>query len=221
MAQKKTEPPRRPLYTKKEVERPEDAFEIRQAEFVTSLAQYGPFEGKGLPQLAVAGKSNVGKSTLINKLTHNSKLARTSATPGKTRLINVFLLNRSFHLIDLPGYGFAKVDKQEKQRWGQMMQAYFEQAGELRHVLTLVDIRHEPTEDDIQMNLFLRQMGIPFTVVATKVDKISRGARMKQLAPICRALLVQPWQVICFSGEDGTGRGELLDLIDKVVSTEE
>ena len=192
--------------------------EIKTADFVTSMAQYGAFAGRGLPQIAVAGKSNVGKSSLINRLCRRAKLARTSATPGKTRLINVFLLNEAFHLIDLPGYGFAKVDKKEKARWGQMMQDYFEQAEELRHVLCLVDIRHEPTEDDRQMNLFLRQMGIPFTVIATKADKISRGARQKQLAPICRALMVQPWEVICWSSEDGTGREQVQKLLDEILA---
>ena len=198
--------------------------EITSADFITSMAQYGAFSGKGLPQVAICGKSNVGKSSLINKLCRRNKLARTSATPGKTRLINVFLLNgptNGFHLIDLPGYGFAKVDKQEKARWGSMMQAYFEQSEELVHCLCLVDIRHEPTQDDIQMNQFLRQMGIPFTVIATKCDKISRGARQKQLAPICRALLIQPWEVVCFSSEDGTGRDELLQLLEKVLSPAE
>ncbi|MCQ2457413.1 MAG: ribosome biogenesis GTP-binding protein YihA/YsxC [Clostridia bacterium] len=193
--------------------------EIKTAEFITSMADYGNFRGKGLPQIAVAGKSNVGKSTMINSLCRQNKLARTSATPGKTRLLNVFLLNGSFHLIDLPGYGFAKVDKKEKERWGVMMQNYFEQAEELEHVLCLVDIRHEPTQDDIQMNRFLREMGIPFTVIATKADKISRGARSKQLAPICRALLVQPWEIICYSGEDGTGRPELLHKIEEILAT--
>lgn len=191
--------------------------EIKKADFITSLAEYGPFEGKGLPQIAVAGKSNVGKSTLINRLCRRNKLARTSATPGKTRLINIFLLNDTFHLVDLPGYGFAKVDKKEKARWGRMMQDYFTQAEELRHVLCLVDIRHEPTEDDLTMNRFLRETGIPFTVVATKADKISRGARSKYLAPICRALLVQPWEIICFSGEEGTGRDELLARIEGIL----
>ena len=191
--------------------------EIRKAEFITSLADYGPFEGKGLPQIAVAGKSNVGKSTLINKLCNRNKLARTSSTPGKTRLINIFLLNEAFHLVDLPGYGFARVDKKEKARWGKMMQDYFEKSEELKHVFCLVDIRHDPTEDDKTMNSFLRQMNIPFTVIATKADKISRGARSKYLAPICRALLVQPWEIICFSGEDGTGRPELLEKMEKVL----
>lgn len=167
--------------------------EIKKAEFITSMAQYGKFEGVGLPQIAVAGKSNVGKSSLINKLCNRRSLARTSQTPGKTRLINAFLLNDSFHLIDLPGYGFAKVDKQEKLRWGKMMQDYFEQSDELRHVLCLVDIRHEPTEDDKQMNLFLRQMGIPFTVIATKADqdqprRTTEAARTYLPRPACAAV---------------------------------
>ena len=194
--------------------------EIKEAEFITSLASYGPFQGKGLPQIAVVGKSNVGKSTLINKLCRRNKLARTSSTPGKTRLINIFLLNQTFHLVDLPGYGFAKVDKKEKQRWGQMMQDYFTQSEELTHVFCLVDIRHDPTEDDLTMNRFLRETGIPFTVIATKADKISRGARSKHLAPICRALLVQPWEVICFSGLDGSGREELLARLETVLKEE-
>ncbi len=195
--------------------------EIRRAEFVTSMARYGDFPGRGLDQIAVVGKSNVGKSSLITRLCNRRGLARTRATPGKTRLINAFLINDAFHLIDLPGYGYAKVDKQEKAGWGRMMREYFEQAGELRHVLTLVDIRHEPTADDVQMNQYLRQMGIPFTVIATKADKISRGARQKQLAPICRALLVQPWQVICFSSEDGSGRDQVLEVMGTALNPEE
>ncbi len=196
--------------------------EIKTAEFITSMASYGDFAGRGLKQIAVVGKSNVGKSSLINCLCRRNKLARTSSTPGKTRLINVFQLNgeEGFHLIDLPGYGFARVDKQEKARWGQMMQDYFMKAEELQHVFCLVDIRHEPTEDDKTMNTFLRQMDIPFTVIATKSDKISRGARQKQLAPICRALLVQPWEIICFSSEDRTGREELLQRLEEVLTVE-
>ena len=191
--------------------------EIKKAEFITSLTDYGPFEGRGLKQIAVVGKSNVGKSTLINKLCRRNKLARTSSTPGKTRLINIFLLNDSFHLVDLPGYGFAKVDKGEKLRWGQMMQGYFERTRELKIVLQLVDIRHEPTQDDIDMVNFLRASGIPFQTVATKADKISRGARMKYTAPICRALQVQPWELIPWSSETGDGRDALIAVIDFIV----
>ena len=191
--------------------------EIKQATFVTSLSSYAEIPPITLPQLAVIGKSNVGKSSLINALCGRRKLCKTSATPGKTRLINVFLINNAFHLVDLPGYGFAKVDKQEKQRWGEMMERYFKESTRLRHALQLVDIRHDPTDDDIVMNRYLRDRGIPFTVVATKADKISRGARSKQLAPICRALLVQPWEVVVFSAEDGTGRETLLEKIEKNV----
>ncbi len=192
--------------------------EIKSASFVTSLADYHENPPINLPQLAVVGKSNVGKSSLINALCNRRKLCKTSGTPGKTRLINVFLINEQFHLVDLPGYGFAKVDKAEKKRWGEMMDRYFQDSTQLFHVLHLVDIRHEPTQDDIAMSNYFRQMGIPFTVVATKADKISRGARMKQIAPICRALLTQPWEIIAFSSEDGTGREQLLNRIETLLS---
>ena len=193
--------------------------EIRNAEFVTSMSAYKT-PSPALPQIAVAGKSNVGKSSLINCLCRRKALARTSATPGKTRLINLFLLNGAFHLVDLPGYGFAKVDKAEKQRWGQMMEDYFRDAGELLLTLHLVDIRHEPTQDDLQMNAYLRSTGRPFIVIATKADKVSRGARMKYLAPICRVLQVQPWQVICASSETGEGRENILDALETVLESE-
>lgn len=191
--------------------------EIKTASFVTSLADYAQEPPITLPQLAVTGKSNVGKSSLINALCNRKKLCKTSSTPGKTRLINVFLINDEFHLVDLPGFGFAKVDKKEKLRWGRMMETYFQESTLLTHVLQLVDIRHEPTADDVAMNQYLRQMGIPFTVVATKADKISRGARGKQLAPICRAMLTQPWEVIPFSSVTGAGREELLEKIETVM----
>lgn len=194
------------------------SMEIKNATFVTSLAKYAENPPITLNQLAVVGKSNVGKSSLINALCNRKKLCKISATPGKTRLINVFLINDTFHLIDLPGYGFAKVDKAEKERWGAMMDAYFQKSTLLRHVLLLVDIRHDPTVDDVTMANYLRQMQIPFTVVVTKADKISRGARGKQLAPICRALLVQPWEVVVVSAEDGTGREELLQKIETVLT---
>ena len=193
---------------------------VKRADFITSMKEYGDFATKGCPEVAFAGKSNVGKSSMINKLTNRGKLARTSATPGKTRLINVFQINQEVNFIDLPGYGFAKVSKTEKESWGRMMQNYFATTEDLCHVFHLVDIRHEPTTEDKEMNLFLRQSGIPFTVIATKADKISRGARMKHIAPICRALAVQPWQVIPFSSEDGTGRDDILNKIEEVCYAE-
>ena len=194
--------------------------QVKRADFITSMKDYGEFATKGCPEVAFAGKSNVGKSSMINKLTNRGKLARTSATPGKTRLINVYQVNGEINFIDLPGYGFAKVSKAEKLSWGKMMQDYFARTEDLCHVFHLVDIRHEPSTEDREMNAFLRQAGIPFTVVATKADKISRGARLKYIAPICRALAVQPWQVIAFSSEDGTGREELLAKIEEVCCAE-
>ena len=191
--------------------------EIKSAQFVTSMSAYAP-PGNALPEIAVAGKSNVGKSSLINSLCRRKALAKTSATPGKTRLINLFLLNGSFYLVDLPGYGFAKVEKQEKIRWGEMMENYFRKTGQLRLTLHLVDIRHDPTQDDIQMNAFLRGSGLPFLVVATKADKLSRSAQQRQLAPIYRALQVQPWQVICASAETGAGRDQLLEALEKALA---
>ncbi len=193
---------------------------IKRADFITSMKDYGDYATKGCPEVAFAGKSNVGKSSMINKLTNRNKLARTSATPGKTRLINVYQINEEVNFIDLPGYGFAKVSKTEKQSWGKMMQNYFATTEDLCHVFHLVDIRHDPTQEDCEMNVFLRQAGIPFTVIATKADKISRGARMKHIAAICRALAVQPWQVIPFSAEDGSGKEDILSKIEETCYAE-
>ena len=191
--------------------------EIKSAVFVTSMNAYQP-PSNALPEIAVAGKSNVGKSSLINSLCRRKALAKTSATPGKTRLINLFLLNGAFHLVDLPGYGFAKVDKQEKIRWSDMMEGYFRKTDALRLTLHLVDIRHDPTKDDVQMNAFLRSSQLPFLVIATKADKLSRSAQQRQLAPIYRALQVQPWQVICYSSETGAGRDQLLEAVEKALA---
>ncbi len=188
--------------------------EIKRAVFTASMAEYRPPKLL-LPQVALAGRSNVGKSSLINCLCHSGKLARVGAAPGKTRLLNFFLADERFYLVDLPGYGYAAAGKQEIRRWGDMMSAYFDQAGELSCVLHIVDIRHDPTRDDVTMNGFLRGKGIPFLVVASKCDKVSRGSRMKYLSPILRTLQVQPWQTVCFSAETGEGREELLRRLEE------
>ena len=191
--------------------------EIRSAAFVTSMTVYRPPEGD-LPQIALAGRSNVGKSSLINCLCRRNKLAKVGAAPGKTRMLNFFDLNGEFDLVDLPGYGYAEAGKAESARWGSMMEDYFRRCSSLKAVLHVVDIRHDPTKDDKTMNFFLRESGIPFLVVASKCDKISRGARMKYLASIMRELQVQPWQVLCFSAESGDGRDELLAAIEKLLN---
>ena len=191
--------------------------DIKRARFVQSLSAYGPYEGAGLPEIAFAGRSNVGKSSMINSVVQRKMLAKVSGTPGKTRLLNIFRINDDFHLVDLPGYGFARVSKAEQARWSHMMEGYFASSELLCHVLHLVDLRHDPTGEDKGMNEFLRQTGFPFTVIATKADKVSKPQRQRHLHAICRGLMVQPWEVIPYSSEDGTGRDAVLSLFSKIL----
>ncbi|MDO4357452.1 MAG: ribosome biogenesis GTP-binding protein YihA/YsxC [Clostridia bacterium] len=193
---------------------------IKRAEFITSLDALKPFEAQGLPEIAMAGKSNVGKSSLINSLTGNGKLARTSSEPGKTRLINLYRVNESCLFVDLPGYGFAKAPQSEKKRWARMIEGYLSGSENLKHVLQLVDIRHEPTRDDVTMVEYLRYYSLPFTVVATKADKLSRAQMQKQIHLICRTIAVQPWEVIPYSSENGQGKDKLLEKIKQVLAPE-
>jgi GTP-binding protein len=190
---------------------------IRRARFVTSLDGLRPFEEQGLPEVALAGKSNVGKSSLINRVTGNGKLARTSSEPGKTRLINLYEINAALLLADLPGYGFARAPQEEKKKWGYMIEGFLYGSPNLKHVLQLVDIRHEPTKDDQTMVGYLRHYNLPFTVIATKADKLSRSAIGRNVQAICRTLVVQPWEVIPFSAEDGTGRDRILELLESFI----
>ena len=193
---------------------------IKKAEFITSLDALKPFDSQGLPEIAMAGKSNVGKSSLINSLTGNGKLARTSAEPGKTRLINLYRVNEDCLFVDLPGYGFAKAPQSEKKRWAKMIEGYLSGSEHLKHVLQLVDIRHEPTKDDVMMVEYLRYYSLPFTVVATKADKLSRAQIQKQVQLICRTIAVQPWEVIPYSSETGQGKEKLLENMEQVLTPE-
>lgn len=192
-------------------------FLIKQAAFQTSAGAEGDYP-PALPsgvEIAIVGKSNVGKSSLINSLCNNYKLARTSSSPGKTRLINFFIINRSFYLVDLPGYGFAKASKGEKASWGGMMERYLA-TGRLKHIIMLLDIRHEPTEEDKQMFSYLLYYNIPFTMVATKADKIARSKR-KQAADKAAKLLGAPPAAIPYSAETGEGKPELLSCIGGIL----
>ena len=188
---------------------------VKRADFITSMKDYGDFATKGCPEVAFAGKSNVGKSSMINKLTNRNKLARTSATPGKTRLINVYQINNEINFIDLPGYGFAKVSKDEKLSWGKMMQDYFATTEDLCHVFHLVDIRHEPSAEDKEMGMFLRQAGIPFTVVATKADKLSKSQRAVAANKAAK-LLGAPAFAVPFSAEEKIGKDALTERIGQI-----
>lgn len=190
---------------------------IRRANFITSLDSLRDYPGRGLPEVAMVGKSNVGKSSMINRITNNGKLARISSEPGKTRLINLFNLNDQIILVDLPGYGFAKVSRDEKNRWAGMIEGYLSKSDTLKKVLMLVDMRHQPTADDVTMIEYLRHYEIPFQIIATKADKLSRAERGRSMPVICRTLAVQPWQVIPFSSQDGTGRDQVLDLFEELL----
>ncbi len=191
---------------------------VKKARFVRSMSAFEPFPEQGMPEIAMVGKSNVGKSSLINALTRNSKLAHTSSEPGKTRLINLYMVNEEFLLADLPGYGFAKASKQEKQKWAGMIEGYLCSSQNLRHVFQLVDIRHAPTADDQTMVEYLRHYGIPFTVVATKADKLSKAQRGRNIPLICRTLSVQPWEVLVHSSKDGTGSEALMGSIEALLN---
>jgi len=190
---------------------------ITKSRFVQSLSAFTSFPGQGLPEIAMVGKSNVGKSSLINSMSGNSRLARVSSEPGKTRLVNLYMMNEAFFLVDLPGYGFAKAPKQEKQKWANMIEGYLKNSSNLKRVFQLVDLRHAPTQDDQLMVEYLRHYDIPFTVVATKADKLSGAQRGRNLPVICRTLAVQPWEVMVYSSVDGTGKDKLLELIENEV----
>lgn len=192
---------------------------IKNAEFIVSVADSGKLPDFGAPEIAFAGKSNVGKSSFINFLTGNGKLARTSGDPGRTRLVNYFGVNgRSLIFVDLPGYGFAKVAKTEKAKWGNMIEGYLTGSRNLVNVFVLLDVRHEPTSDDKMLLNFLYHYNIPFTVVATKCDKLSRAQLTKRRAEIANAVGIGVGNVYLISALKKTGKEEMLARIDSLVA---
>ena len=190
------------------------------AKFVTSAATSSQFLRPEKPMIAVCGKSNAGKSTLINALAGQKKLAKTSAEPGKTKLVNYFDFG-NFLLADLPGYGYAEVSKEEKLKWGKMLDAFFERKEDIAHVFVLSDIRRDPSEDDLQMLSFLNYHIVPFTVIATKSDKLSRMKVKERVRAVANACGLGEGNVIPFSGVTGDGKGELLAKIGQVISLSE
>lgn len=192
--------------------------EIKKAELVAVTAdpkQYPPDE---LYEIAFAGRSNVGKSSLLNLLTNRKKLARVSQSPGKTRTINFYEINDSFRIVDLPGYGYAKVSKSVSESWGKMMERYFETRQGLLKVIQLVDIRHEPSKQDVQMYDYLKHYGLDGIVVATKADKISRNQYQKSEKVIRQTLGMKPEdKVIPISSLKKTGHEKLLEEIEEIL----
>ena len=190
---------------------------IKNAKFITSVADKKNFLVSDKPIIAVCGKSNVGKSSLINALANKKGLARTSVTPGRTRLINYFDFGE-FILADLPGYGFAKVSDSEKKKWASLMEDYFASDKALNHVIMLVDIRHDPTRDDLAMINYLHSYALPFTVVATKADKIGKTRIFDRVKSIGNYLAIGMEKVLATSSETGYGRDKLLNKIEEILS---
>ena len=189
--------------------------ENRTAKFITSAASADGFYSDGRPMVAVSGRSNVGKSSLINMLAGNSKLAKTSVTPGRTRLVNYFDFG-AFVLADLPGYGFAKVPKEEKAKWARLLEEFFA-TQKIALSLALVDIRHEPTADDRQMVNYLYHYAIPFVAVATKADKLPKTKIKPQLMEIAAELKLGIDNIICSSAEKGIGKKEIFAAIEQAI----
>lgn len=171
----------------------------------------------GRPEVAFAGKSNVGKSSLINALMNRKSLARTSAAPGKTQTINFYNVNEAIYLVDLPGYGYARASEEIKAKWGKMIEDYLHQSKEIRAVFLLIDIRHDPTENDRIMYRWILDHGYEPIIIATKLDKIKRSQVQKQIKAIRQGLQVIPGtMVIPFSAQTKQGREEIWEIIDQL-----
>lgn len=191
---------------------------IGEVKFITSAADKKGFYGGEKPVIAVCGKSNVGKSSFINMLANRRQLARASAEPGRTRLVNYFDFG-AFVLADLPGYGFAHVAKSEKERWARLLDDFFAE-GRVAHVFALADIRHEPTADDRTMIDFLYYTQTPFTVIATKADKLAKTRIKEAVRRVAAAFRTGEGNVIAVSAEDRRGREEVLSAVEGVPSRE-
>lgn len=201
-------------------ERKKDPLIVRDIEFLGGMAAVDGWRpAPKLPEVAFAGRSNVGKSSLINKLVNRKKIARVSNTPGRTREINFFDVNGEFVLADLPGYGYAKISKEKKAAWRPLIEGYLRRSPMLRGVVLLLDVRHKPTEDDLQMLEFLSELGTPTIVIATKIDKLPRAQRSPRISKLALEAGVELEQVIPFSAVDGDGRDELAEALVTLVSS--
>lgn len=189
---------------------------IKEAVFITSVASKDKFLRVDKPIIAVAGKSNVGKSSLINMLANKKKLAKTSVTPGRTRLINYFDFGE-FILADLPGYGFAKVSKEEKKKWGDLLESFLS-TQKIQLLLSLVDIRHDPTADDKMMINYLYHYQVPFALVATKADKLGKTKIKPRVKEIATELRVGFADITATSAETGYGKDDLLNIIESAIN---
>ncbi len=193
---------------------------IVSVEFVMSTLHAPEADADALAEIAVSGRSNVGKSSLLNTLFARRSLAQVSGTPGKTQTLNYYLVNEGFHLVDLPGYGFAKAPLEKRNRWGVMMQRYLRHCRQLVGVVQLVDVRHEPSREDREMVSWLREEKMPFCLVATKCDKLGPTRVKEAVRQIVRALELPATQAtVAFSSETGAGKTELLAWIARTLES--
>lgn len=193
---------------------------IIESEFKTSVASVQNILRDGLKEVAFVGRSNVGKSSLLNMLTNRNKLAKTSATPGRTRLINYFLINKQFYFVDLPGYGYAKAGKDQIRAWQSLIEPYLINNEDLKCVCVLVDVRHKPSELDKVMVDFLNYYQVPFIIVATKTDKLSKSAVNLAISKVANGLGVGVGNVIGVSSETRFGKENLLKEIERLMNVE-
>ena len=195
---------------------------IKTAEIQAVTGRRDQYPPDTMKEIAFAGRSNVGKSSLLNLLTGRKKLAKVSGSPGKTRTINFYLINNEFRIVDLPGYGYAKVAKSMSEDWGRMMDEYFQHRDGLVKVVQLVDIRHDPSKQDVQMYEYLKHYGLDGLVVATKSDKISRNEMQKNLARIRKVLGMSKDDILIpVSALKKTGHEQLLDAMEAVLAAAE
>jgi GTP-binding protein len=195
-----------------------DPLVIRNVEFIGGMSEkHGWRPDSPLPEVAFAGRSNVGKSSLLNSLVRRKSFARVSRTPGRTREINFFRVNNGFVLVDLPGYGYARISKEKKAEWRPLIESYLRRTTQLRGIVLLLDIRRDPSDDDRAMLDFLAEVEVPTIVALTKTDKLSKAAAGARVAEISRALALAADQVIPFSAHTGEGRVELLEAITGLV----
>lgn len=195
-----------------------DPLVVHRVDFLGGMAGAGGWRPEpSLPEVAFAGRSNVGKSSLINRLVNRKKLARVSNTPGRTREINFFRVNDDFVLVDLPGYGYARISKEARAAWRPLIEGYLRRSPQLRGLVQLLDARHDPTRDDLQMLEFLADIGVPTILVATKSDKLPRASVPQRIRALAEAAGVEEDQIIPFSAVTGVGRPELAEAIVNLV----
>ena len=201
-------------------EKPVDPLVIRHLDFLGGMVEAAGWRPPaGLPEVAFSGRSNVGKSSLLNRLVRRKAFARVSKTPGRTREINFFSVNKTFVLADLPGYGYAKVSKEKKSEWGRLIESYLRDNPDLQGVVQLLDARHDPTADDLRMFDLLADIGLPTLVVVTKIDKLSARERATRVATLAARCGVAEDQVIPCSAVTGEGRDELAASLMALLAT--